>query len=380
MELLLTIPADIVVAVLAVLALGFLTWAHYAFWRNYLAPTGRPDEIHNVLTDDGWWLGLRRYRPRGGLTTRMEPVVLCHGLGANHFNMDWDPPYGLAQYLAAAGRDVWVISLRGHAGSDRPTVFNKLSWGFSFDDYLHHDIPAILRYVVGVTGSDRVQWVGHSMGGKLAYALGGTPLEPLLGGGIVAVGSPSSYSHQPYLRFLARMGAILARRTRVPQRWITRMLSPFTGHFDPPFSELVISPKSMDGSMIRRMQANAFEDISAGVARQFDDWVSNNCFRSLDKKVDYRQSMAALSTPVLVIGGSADRMAPPACVELALERIGSSDKTLILLGKKWGSKVEYGHGDLLLGRAAPVEVYPVIAGWLASRARKDEGASEVGAG
>lgn len=380
MEFALTIPTDIAVAVLAVLALGFMTWAHYAFWREYFAPTGRPDEIHNVRTEDGWWLGVRRYRPKGGHATHREPVVLCHGLGANHFNMDWDPPYGLAQYLASRGRDCWVISLRGHDGSDRPSWFNDLRWGFSFDDYLHQDVPAVLQYVVRATGSERVQWVGHSMGGKLAYALGGGPFEGLLAGGIVAVGSPSSYSHQTYLRLVARLGAILARRSRLPQRWITRMGSPFLGYLDPPYSELVISPKSMDGTMIRRMQANAFEDISAGVARQFDDWVSNDTFRSLDRKVDYKDAMAAMSVPVLLIGGSADRMAPPACMEVALERLGSQDKTLVVLGKKWGSKVEYGHGDLLLGRAAPEEVYPVIGDWLDSRARKIESFPAVGAG
>lgn len=356
------------VVLLSVLAFAFLAWAHHAFWREFLAPKDRPDEIHRVRTQDGWNLGVRRYRPRGAGQRYEEPVILCHGLGANHYNLDWDPPYGLAQALAEAGRDCWVISLRGHEGSDRPALFNELRWGFSFDDYLHFDVPAVLDYVLERTGVRRVQWVGHSMGGILAYALGGSVHERKLAGGLVAVGSPSSYSHQIYLRRLARLGAILAGRRRVPQRWITHMLAPFTGHFDPPFSELVVSPKSTDGGVIRRLQANAFEDISAGVARQFDDWVSNDCFRSLDKKTNYHDAMRAFSAPVLLIGGSKDMMAPPACMRGGLEKLGSEDKTLVLVGREFGSQSEYGHGDLIFGRNAPREVFPLIERWLAAHA------------
>ncbi len=354
--------------VLAVLALGFLTWAHAAFWQTFFAPQDVPDEIHNVKTADGWRIGLRRYRPRGDGPRYEEPVILCHGLGANHYNLDWDPPYGVAQALAEQGRDCFVISLRSHHGSSRPGPFNRLRWGFSFDDYLHYDVPAVIEHVLAVTGAPRVQWVGHSMGGILAYALGGTPLEQKLAGGVVAVGSPSSFAHQRYLVRLSRLGALLAGRTRVRKSWLQRLVAPFTGWFDPPFSELVIAPKSMEGRVIRRLQAWAFDDISAGVARQFADWVANDRFRSLDHAVDYTARVGALTVPVLLVGGSKDMMAPPACMRAAAERIRSEDKTLLLFGREHGSRVDYGHGDLLLGREAPNEVYPAIAAWLASRA------------
>lgn len=358
----------IVLVVLGLLSLGFLTWAHHAFWTSYFAPRDLPDEIHHIRTADGWRIGLRRYRPRGEGPRYEEPVVLCHGLGANHFNLDWDPPFGVAQALADKGRDCWVISLRGHDGSDRPGRHNDLRWGFSFDDYLRFDVPAAIDHVLRATGARRAQWVGHSMGGILAYALGGTAWEPKIGGGIVAVAAPSCFGNQPYLVRWARLGRWLARGTRVPQRWITHMIAPFTGHFDPPFSELVISEKSMDPAVIRRLQANAFEDISAGVIRQFDDWVANNALRSADKSHDYQQSMAAIRVPVLLIGGSKDLMAPPACVRAAHERIRSEDKTLLLVGREFGSRAEYGHGDILLGREAPNEIYPAIEAWLRARA------------
>ncbi|WP_050726059.1 alpha/beta fold hydrolase [Vulgatibacter incomptus] len=357
------------ILVAASLALVLLGWAHHWFWRGYLSPKDVPDEVHTVRTADGWRIGIRRYLPKGD-KRYAEPVVLCHGLGANHYNLDWDPPYGLAQALAAEGRDCWVVSLRGHDGSDRPTAFNPLRWGFSFDDYLRFDVPAVLDHVTASTSVPKVQWVGHSMGGMLAYALGGGPYERILAGGVVAVASPSSFSNQPYLRSVARLGKWLARSSRVPQRFVTHMIAPFMGHFNLPFSEIAIAPQSMDGRLVRRLQAWAFEDISAGVARQFDDWVSNDAFRSLDKSQDYRSAMGAFTAPVLVMGGSSDKMAPPRCMEDAHRRLGSADKTLVILGKELGASFDYGHGDLMLGRAAPGEVYPQIARWLEARATR----------
>lgn len=365
-----TVPtaAIFLLVVLAILALGFLTWAHYAFWRARFAPSDRPDEIHYVRTADGWDVQLRRYLPRGAGPRYEEPVVLCHGLGANHYNVDWDPPHGIAQYLAEAGRDCWVISLRGHDGSSRPSRRNGLRWGFSFDDHVR-DVVAALECVVAKTGASRVQWVGHSMGGMLAYALGGMEHARYLAGGVVALGSPASFADQAYLRWLTRLGVVLARRTRVPQRWLTRMIAPFTGFFDLPFSELAIAPKSMDGRLVRRLQAWVFEDISAGVMRQFHDWVHNDAFRSLDRTVDYKERMRAHRAPFLLVAASADKLAPPPCMERAFALLGSEEKTLRMVGRAHGQSVDYGHGDLLLGRAAPREIYPLVEAWLRERAR-----------
>ncbi len=354
----------ILLVVLGVLAFAFLAWAHLAFWRARFAPSDQPDELHRVRTEDGWNLQLRRYLPRGDGPRFEEPVVLCHGLGANHYNVDWDPPYGIAQYLAEAGRDCWVITLRGHGGSDRPSRRNGLEWGFSFDDHLRYDVVASLECVIAKTGAQRVQWVGHSMGGMLAFALGGTPHERLLAGGVVALGSPATFADQPYLRWLTWLGVRLAGKTRVPQRWLTRMIAPFMGWIDLPFSELAIAPKSMDGKVVRRLQAWAFEDISAGVARQFHDWVKNDAFRSLDGKVNYHDRMRAHSAPFFLIGAPEDRLAP----RRAFEMLGSQEKSLRMVGKEYGEEVDYGHGDLLLGRAAPKEIYPLVEDWLRERA------------
>lgn len=352
---------------MVVIAAAALLVALYIALRLRLRIRTAPDAIFHVTTADDWRIAVRHYLPRQP-PRFVEPVILCHGLGANHYNVDLDERFGIAQFLAARGRECFVISLRGHDGSDRPGSGNGLRWGFSFDDYRNQDLPAVIRAVLERTGAPRAQWVAHSMGGMLALSLGGTPLEPLLAGGIVAIGSPSSFADQPYLQRIARLGITLAGGTRLPTRFLSQLVAPFTGYFDPPYSELAVAPRSIDGSVMRRLYANAFEDMSAGVLRQFDDWVNGDYFRSLDRTVDYQDAMRALKVPVLLMGGNKDMLAPPRCMQKGLERIGSADKTLVLLGREYGSASDYGHGDLIFGRTAPEEIFPQVAAWLEQRA------------
>lgn len=361
-------------AVIALLAIGFLAWAHVVFWTYRFAPRGRPDELHYVRTADGWGLAVRRYRPRGSRRFA-EPVLLWHGLAVNHFNLDWDPPYGLAQYLAERGYDCFVPSLRGNGEGDRPGPHHPdLRWGFSFDEHRAFDVPAVLDHVREVTGAPRLLWIGHSMGGMLAYSLGGTEHEERIAA-LVAVGSPSTFADQPYLRRLTWLGAKLSVGGRVRQRWVTRFFAPFLGNVVPPFSELVVARKTMEPAVIRRFNAHAFEDISRGLMLQFEDWVRGDHFRSLDRARNYQDAMRRFSTPVLLVGGSADLLAPPSCMRKAFERLGSADKTLLLFGRSEGRTVDYGHGDLLLGRAAPDEVFPAIATWLDAHATRIDDAA-----
>src|SRR5687768_14358087 len=79
----------------------------------------RPDELHRVPTPDGASIALARYQPRE--TRRfVEPVILCHGLGANRYILDLDEKYSLARYLARQGFEAWVLELRGRGLAGPP--------------------------------------------------------------------------------------------------------------------------------------------------------------------------------------------------------------------------------------------------------------------
>ena len=88
----------------------------------------RKPERHSATTDDGWTLALYRYPPIGHWRENQPPVFLCHGLGANRFNLDAPGKLSLAKWLSEKGFDAWVVELRGAGKSSRPTRKNELEY------------------------------------------------------------------------------------------------------------------------------------------------------------------------------------------------------------------------------------------------------------
>src|SRR4051812_34464850 len=86
----------------------------YARWR-YPAPE-RLGTVLYAETGDGYRLALHRLIPQ---TPRQDlpPVILCHGMSSNAY---WWEIGGFAQALTAAGREVFLLDLRGH-GASLPT-------------------------------------------------------------------------------------------------------------------------------------------------------------------------------------------------------------------------------------------------------------------
>ena len=321
-----------------------------------LTLTFKPDELYRVPTDDGASIALGRYHPRGPRRFA-EPVILCHGLGANRFNLDFDERYSVARYLARRGFETWVLELRGR-GLAGPTTGEAC-----FDDQAHHDVRAAIR-TVRSTGAEKVLWVGHSKGGLAAFAHGarnpGAPFQA-----IVAVGSPVTFQVQPGLRRFIQTIAPILKLKAIPTgrvRAIAHLGAP-----PGPLSRYMVLESNMDPLVVKRSLANMACDIPGGVGRQFGQWILTGQFDSVDHSFDYRANMAAVQCPVLLLAGSRDLLAPPMAVARAREFLGSPAK-LVVAGKTHGFACDYGHGDLILGRKAPDEIFPVIESFLAANA------------
>jgi len=102
----------VVTGLLLLLAFGAYLVAVRTFYR---LRSPRP-ELEWVRTPDGTRLAVHHRRPE--VRRFVEPVLLCHGLAANHVNFDFDPPHSLAHVFAAAGFEVFSVDWRG-AGASR---------------------------------------------------------------------------------------------------------------------------------------------------------------------------------------------------------------------------------------------------------------------
>ncbi|WP_372365253.1 alpha/beta hydrolase [Candidatus Uabimicrobium sp. HlEnr_7] len=120
-------------------------------------------KIEHTHTQDNVRLALGRYKNSHGI-----PVILAHGLAQNSYFWDFPVEYhSFAKYLFTKGYDVWLPCLRGH-GRGALHSDNKSDWSWNIDDLAIYDVPAIIEKVYQAT-EQHPFWVGHSMGGTLAY-------------------------------------------------------------------------------------------------------------------------------------------------------------------------------------------------------------------
>jgi pimeloyl-ACP methyl ester carboxylesterase len=349
---------------LAVLALAGVNvlWVLGVRWWYRLRTT--PPQRLKVRCQDGWELTVHERRA----THRRfeEPVLLCHGLAANRCTFDFEPPYSMAHFLAEAGFDCFSVEWRGISYSERPPQGRR--WpDVTVDELISQDGPALIEMVLARTGAKRAFWVGHSLGGLVGYAVAQGPAGARLAG-LLALGSPVFFPPDALLRRLIHMGARLSWPWGFRNEWLSQTLAPFLGHVTLPLSDVIINPKHILPPIQRKVYANMMSSMSRNVLRQFQDWIDHDAFRSFDGSVDWRSGLAKLSLPVMVMGGSSDRLASSKNLRAQYELVGSTDKMLHIFGRDRGDKMDYGHGDLLFGTGAPFEVYPEVRDWLAAHA------------
>ncbi|HVG59314.1 MAG TPA: alpha/beta fold hydrolase [Hyalangium sp.] len=317
----------------------------------------KPDELYRVPTDDGAAIALGRYHARGE-RRYAEPVILCHGLGANRFHMDFDERYSLARHLARAGFEAWVLELRGRglAGA---------SSEFTFDDLAEHDVRAAIRTVLA-TGASQVLWVGHSKGGLTLYAhLARNPQAPVRAA--VALGSPFTFAVQPGLRVFIRRIEPLLQLKSIPTRRITNIA--LFGAPPGPMTRYMMLADNMEPDVVRKALANVPADLSGGVVRQFARWINTHAFTSYDGSFDYQVPLSTVRQPFLLLAGSRDLLAPPLAVARAKEHLGGPVK-VVVAGRAHGFAEDYGHADLVLGRRAPDEIFPLVETFLSAHATR----------
>lgn len=337
--------------------LALLVYAGFLAAR-YFHASRFPDEIHFATTSDGWRVAVFRYRPETPLGG--DPVLLVPGIGANHYNFDLTDETSLARHLAARGHDAWVVELRGRGFSTRPLLFSGLHYDWSFDEYAERDLPAAAAVVARITGRSRLQMVGFSIGALASYAFLADPHRQTAVSSLVAIGGPASFK-----RAGTHLSGRVVRSLRfMRHRFLMRVMAPVSGYWHPSPIQLIHNPENMEGATQRRAMVNLISNFSRNELLQYSDWLSNDAFRSIDQRRDYRAELHKVTVPSLFLAGPRDLLAPPDAVKDAFEAVSSTEKRFVILSRAQKFSVNYGHFDMLLGPHAAVDVFPVVVDWL----------------
>jgi pimeloyl-ACP methyl ester carboxylesterase len=295
-------------------------------------------------------------------------VLLIHGYGQNRHAFHL-PARSLANHLAAAGFDVFNLDLRGHGrsahlGARRPHGVEEL---------IREDVPTALDEIQRLAGRRPVFLVGHSLGGVIGYC---TAVErPDAVAGVVSLGSP--YHFTVGARLLAGLGEAFLLLDRafglpnlaVPTRAYGSLVRAGRRLVDSrlwPVPLRGFRRGSLEPEVLEQHMALAMDRGSIGTMRAMFAWASEARARrgEADGMFGYARRFEALATPLLVVAGRHDDLAPPASVLPAYQRSRSPDRTY--------RELPFGHIDLLIGREAPQLTWPLVEAWIGSRARRLE--------
>ena len=320
---------------------------------------GEADERHVARTDDGWNLALYRYRPHG--TSRGAPVVCSHGMAGSHLIYDLGPDVSLARTLARNGFDTWLVDLRGR-GESWPDGGPRRDLQWCFDDFAERDLPAALARVCELAGAEQAFWLGMEMSGQALYAASILGRAGRVRGGIT-FGSPALTPRA------ARVPGVTAPpklrlRGRVPFRSGSRLAGPILAYARSAQLESSFRACNTDPLVAARYFRNGIPDEASDLVDQFREWVEHGVMRSRNGSTVYSDRLAEVKLPLLVLAAAHDLQRPAEAVRATFDALGSADKRFLVARVADGFSVDFGHDDLLAGRAAPAEVFPRILAWL----------------
>ncbi len=346
--------------------------------RNSLSTDLRPCSDSYATTADGWKLGIRRIRPVHADPGKL-PVVLCHGLGLNGTFWTITDDHMPGQ-LAARGYDVFIVDLRGSGESTRTGAIGWINAGlrqtpllemgedaWNVDDLMRYDVPAVLDHIREQTGHDRVNWVGHSLGGMLMVPYLELAPDPRRIATFVGMGSTVVLADVPQTEMLKAnrqlrvllQGVSTARLAR--PMVVTRL--PGMDRID----RFYFTKENVDRRTVSRFYGYALEDPGPAALKQLDPYLEFGRMLSADGKTDYVSLLGKITTPTLLIAGEKDIMSDVPSTQMMFAAMSSPDKTLLRFGRRDGHFDDYGHCDLVWSRHAPQEIFPPVIDWLDRR-------------
>ncbi|EMO14916.1 alpha/beta fold hydrolase [Leptospira santarosai] len=327
-------------------------------------------EIHHPKTEDGWDLTLEHFPPAYGSSSKKYPVILCHGLIANRTYMKINEKSSIVGRLQKEGYDVWLLDLRGRRDAGYPSLFfGDKTFSYGIDDYIRYDVDTAIKHVLHSTGKDKVNWIGHSMGGTIVYSRIGSLDEKRIVN-LVAIGSSVTLDSPSFaLKSWSSLSSFVSLLPVVPaETWIgiegATGISFLSQEF---FDELLGHEPNIDSSILSGVKTTSINPGTKKEVSQFQDFIESGEFRSLDRKISYSNGLKNIKIPTLLIAGRRDKIGTASSLRHVYDTISSEDKTLFIVSRANNHSEDYGHMDLIVGKNADKDIFVPLVAWLNKR-------------
>jgi len=286
---------------------------------------------------------------------------MVHGLAANRHNIDLDERHSVARAARDRGFEVYILELRGAGLSRPPRGRDRALFQWGFEEHKNFDMPAAIGFVLDHARTEQLHGMGHSMGGMLMYAHAVEQVKTLRS--ITTVGSPlvSQLNLGPREKRLLQLGMRLAP-SRTLKRVPIKNLMGVAGRFVPLSARLadgmLLNVANCEPDVISRMAREAINDIPLQMVIEIWEQMAEPV--QSEGPYAHEARLGEIRVPVHAISGNVDNVAPYLAVEAAVAQLDGPDVRYRKMGKESGDRADYGHADLLVGRATPEEVFPML--------------------
>lgn len=319
-------------------------------------------ETRSVDNGHGWQLRLTRTWAPERLDPGTRPILLLTGYGMNDFVLGYHPQgRPMIRVLAEAGLEIWSGSMRRQRGSRR---LERRAGLPGLQAFAAQDVPVLIDAALrhSRTEASRVDLVGSSLGGSVAYAhLALCPDTPV--GALVALGAPLQWDRvHPALRVLFASERVAGLVPMTGTDRVARRLFPVVAKV-PGLLSIYMNLDHVSVHEAREL-TRGVDEPDRRVNRDLVRWMRNGTM--VFDGVDVSAALAHERRPLLVILANRDGIVPPASATPALGLWGGSDTTLLEIGtpSDW-----YAHADLFIAPEAPERVFAPMAAWLLDRQR-----------
>ena len=298
-------------------------------------------------------ISVERKYMTGGPTK--PPIILVHGFAQNRFT--WDCSFrSMSNYLVSKGYDVWNMELPGHGRSRIPQ--NKR--GDSFSSYVE-----ALREVALYIGTP-AYWIGHSLGGATVYAAA-TCVDKKLIRGVIGIAALYHFGHNPITNIICRITQKLTmfpaiNEIRIKTKNGGLLLSKLYGITDVVGYTFPLSgwwPETVEPELFEERMRLGMDWTNVQIWKEMSGW-------ALQKQFPYADQWKKLDIPLLVALADKDHLLTIRDGRPAYHESGSSDKEMIIFDD-YHHDTHWGHLDIILGKKAPMHVWPYIHNWMQSR-------------
>lgn len=263
--------------------------------------------------------GLRLYVRRREVANARAEILVAHGFGEHSGR------YGaLTECLILHSYSVTSYDHRGHGLSDGLPGHVE-----SFDEY-DDDLEKITASVLTRSQSRRLFLIGHSMGGLIALRHVARMSSALAGAIISAPLIEVAVPVPAHKLMIARVGARLAPRLRLDNE-----INPANLSRDPEVGRAYAA----DPLVNRKVSTKWFAEATRAM-HEVAEWAPR------------------ITTPILVMHGTEDKLASVDATKRLFERIGSSDKELVIYP---------GFYHELFNEPEKQEVFKRVTDWLDKR-------------